>query len=265
MEGLRSADDAFQTALRLNPNLTIAHNLYTQLQVDQGRTLDAMKRLLDRAKQRRSDAELFAGLGHVCRYCGLMQAALRAQQEARRLDPLISTSINHTYFMLGDYQKALESSGGDFGYSLGLTLASVGRVEEAISTLRQREQIIWRLGKLYLTSLRALLEGNRQESLEACDELRKATFRDPEGVYYLARQLSYMGEETSALEMLSKSINNGFFCHHAMVRDPWLDALRANSEFTALLRKAHQLHREASAAFQDGGGASLLGIYSEGY
>ncbi len=265
MQGLRAADDAFQTALRLNPNLTLAHNLYTQLQVDQGRTLDAMKRLLDRANRRRSDAELFAGLGHVCRYCGLLQAALRAQQEARRLDPLISTSINHTYFMLGDYQKALESCGGDFGYALGLTLASLGRTEEAISTLRQREQIIWRLGRLYLTSLRALLEGNRQESLAACDELRKATFRDPEGIYYLARQLSYMGEETSALDTLSRAIDNGFFCHQAMVRDPWLDSLRAKSEFTGLLRKAHELHREASTAFLAGGGPALLGIHSEGY
>lgn len=34
----------------------MAHNLYTQLQVDQGRALDALKRLLDRARRRRSDA-----------------------------------------------------------------------------------------------------------------------------------------------------------------------------------------------------------------
>jgi tetratricopeptide (TPR) repeat protein len=66
LEGLRAADEAFQTALRLNPKLTLAHNLYTHVQVDQGRSLDAMKRLLDRAQGRRSDAELFAGLGHVC-------------------------------------------------------------------------------------------------------------------------------------------------------------------------------------------------------
>jgi serine/threonine protein kinase/tetratricopeptide (TPR) repeat protein len=265
LEGLSAADDAFQTALRLNPNLTLAHNLYTPLQVDQGRTLDALKRLLDRANQRRSDAELFAGLGHVCRYCGLLQAALRAQQEARRLDPMISTSINHTYFMQGDYQKALESSGEDFGYALGLTLASVGRVEEAVSKLRQREQIIWRLSKLYLTSLRALLEGNRKESLDACNELMKATFRDPEGVYYLARQLSYLGEETSALEMLTRAIDNGFFCHQAMVRDPWLDTLRGRTEFTELLNKAHRLQRQASTAFFAGGGAALLGMHSEAY
>ena len=264
-EGLRSADEAFQTALRLSPDFTMAHNIYTQLQVDQGRSLDALKRLLDRARRRRSDPELFAGLGHVCRYCGLLQAALRAQQEARRLDPLISTTINHTYFMLGEYQKALEFSGGDFGYAQGITLAMVGRTEEAIAKLRQREEIIWRLGKLYITSLRALLEGNPEESLKACDELRKATFRDPEGIYYLARQLSFLGEQDRALETLSRAINHGFFCYPAMVHDPWLDSIRTRSEFTALLRQANQLQREASAAFVAGGGDTLLGLRPDAY
>jgi serine/threonine protein kinase/tetratricopeptide (TPR) repeat protein len=264
-EGLRSADEAFQTALRLSPDLTMAHNIYTQLQVDQGRALDALKRLLDRARRRRSDPELFAGLGHVCRYCGLLQAALRAQHDARRLDPLISTTINHTYFMLGEYQKALESSGGDFGYALGLTLATVGRTEEAIAKLRQREEIIWRLGKLYLISLRALLEGNREESLQACDELRKATFRDPEGIYYLARQLSFLGEQDRALETLSRAINHGFFCYPAMVRDPWLDSIRTHPEFTALLRQANERQREAAGAFVAGGGDALLGIRADAF
>ncbi len=264
-EGLRSAEEAFQVALRLNPNSALTHNLYTHLQVDQGRTLDAMARLLGRARQRRADAELFAGLGHVCRYCGLLPAALAAHKEARRLDPLISTSVMHTYFMQGDYQRALDAAGGDYGYGMALSLVLLGRGEEAITALLQFEESTpWRLGKLYLTSLRALLEGNRAESLEASNELRKATFRDPEGMYYLARQLSYLAEQDAALEMLSRAIQNGFFCYPAMVRDPWLDALRTRPEFTALLREAHRLHREASATFLASGGDSLLGIGSEG-
>ena len=265
-EGLHSADEAFQTALRLNPNLTVAHNLYTQLQVDQGRALDAMKRLLNRAQQRRNDPELFAGLAHVCRYCGLLQPALAAHHEARRLDPQIPTTVNHTYFMLGDYQRALETGAGDFGYSLALAFASLGRVDEAITMLCEREQIKpWRLGKLYLTSLRALLEDKRAESLEASEELMKTTFRDPEGMYYQARQFSYLGQDAKALSMLSRAIDNGFYCYPAMIRDPWLDALRGRTEFTDLLRKAQELHREAQRAFLAAGGESLLGMQAESY
>ena len=265
-EGLRAADEAFQMALRLNPNLALAHNLYTNLQIDQGQSLDAMKRLLDRARQRRSDAELFAGLGHACRYCGLLQPALVAHQEARRLDPLISTSVMHTYFMLGDYQRALEASGTDYGYGTALALTALGRIEEALAILRQRELAKpWRLAKLLLTSLRSLLEGNREESLEASEEMRRATFRDPEGMYYLARQFSYLGRAEEALEMLSRAIDHGFFCYPAMVRDPWLDSLRARPDFTELLRKSQQLHREASASFFAARGDTLLSIRAEGY
>jgi hypothetical protein len=116
-----------------------------------------------------------------------------------------------------------------------------------------------------VTSLRALLEGNRQESLEASEELMRATFRDPEGMYYLARQLSYLGQEAKALDMLGRTIDNGFFCYPAMVRDPWLDGLRAHTEFTGLLRRSHQRHREAASAFLAAGGDSLLGIHSDAY
>ena len=260
LEGLHSADEAFQTALRLNPNLTLAHNLYTHVQVDQGRSLDALKRLLGRAQQRRSDAELFAGLGHVCRYCGLLRPALTAHQEARRLDPLIPTSVMHTYFLLGDYERALENSGSDYGYGLGMVLAVLGRTEEAVQALHQRETLKpWRLGRLYLTSLRALLEGRREESLRASEELMQATFRDPEGMFYLARQLAYLQAEEQALEMLTRAIDHGFLCHEAMGRDPWFDALRSRTEFVSLAKKAEQLSQEALSAYRAGGGGSLLG------
>jgi tetratricopeptide (TPR) repeat protein len=265
-EGLRGADEAFQTALRLNPNLTLAHNLYTHLQVEQGRALDALRRLLDRAKRRRNDAELFAGLAHVCRYCGLLQAALAAHHEARRLDPQIPTSVNHTYFMLGDYERVLDSSSGDFGYALALSLSALGRGEEAISALREKEEVMsGPLGKLYLTSLRTLLEGKREESLGASEKLMKAAFRDPEGIYYQARQVSYLGAEEQALEMLARSIHNGFFCYPAMVRDPWLDSLRGRPGFTSLLREAEERHREGVASFIKGGGDALLGVRAQAY
>jgi serine/threonine protein kinase/tetratricopeptide (TPR) repeat protein len=261
VEGLQAADEAFQAAFRKNPNLALAHNFYTQLQVDQGRPFEAMKRLLERAQRRRNDPELFAGLAHVCRYCGLLQPAVAAHLAARRLDPQIPTSVTHTYFMLGDYQRALDTCVGDFGYSVALTLAALGRTDEAIVLLREREAKTQpaRLAKLYFVSLRALLEGNREESLRAIEEFRKATFRDPEGLFYIARQSAYLGEQTTALELLSRAIERGFFCYPAMVRDPWLDNLRGTREFNEQMRKAQEQHREAVQSFLALGGEALLG------
>src|SRR5689334_10634666 len=105
----------------------------------------------------------------------------------------------HTYFLSGDYERSLEAGRDDYGYGLALALAMLGQTEQAIEFLKKLEPPqSWRLGKLYVDSLRALLEGNRAESLAASDELLAATLRDPEGWYYLARQLSYLSEPERA-------------------------------------------------------------------
>ena len=260
-QGWRTADEAFQKAFALNPELSMAHSFYTNLEVDLGRGLDALKRLLTRAQQRRSEAALFAGLAHVSRYCGLLRAALAAHQEARRLDPQIGTSISHTYFMLGDYERALEASAGDFGYAKGVCLSALGRFAEATTFLRGVEaESLPRFGRLYVTSLRALLEDEREESLRASEQLLKAKFRDPEGRYYMARQLAYLQENDAALDLLGRAIEHGFFCYPAMAMDSWLDPLRGTKRFAEMLRNARNKMREAEEIYASHGGASLLGI-----
>ena len=258
-EKMAEADAALRRALELNPDLPLAHNFYTHIQVEQDRALDAMKRLLRRAHTTRNDPELFAGLTHVCRYCGLLEASLAAHRQARRLDPHISTTVLNTYFEMGDYQAALEFRKHDYGYGTAASLAMLGRVGEAIAVLKETEQLSWRLGRLYLISLRALLEGDRNESLTASDELLTATFRDPEGWYLLARQLSYLNETDRALTALSRT--EGFFCYSALAGDPWLDSMRGYPAFKQILRKAEILHEEAVGVFQAEGGPALLGLF----
>ena len=76
---------AFRRAFELNPDLSLAHNLYTYAEVDDGRAKDAMVRLLERLRHRSSDPELYAGLVHACRYCGVLDASIAASAHARRL------------------------------------------------------------------------------------------------------------------------------------------------------------------------------------
>src|SRR5262249_28281990 len=100
-ESLGEAESAFRRALALNPELTLAHKLYAQLEVDLGRAHDAMVRLVERA-QEAVDPELFAGLVSACRYCGLLDASAAAHARALELEPKIATSVAHTWFLQGD-------------------------------------------------------------------------------------------------------------------------------------------------------------------
>ena len=161
---------------------------------------------------------------------------------------------------MGDYQSALESVDRDFGYFTSLRVAMFGRVEEAIAMLKEKEATVSeRIGQVFMSSLRALLEGNREVSLKASDELIIGGFQDPEGQYYLARQLAYLGDSGRATHVLKSTVDGGYFCYPQMASDPWLDPIRGDAGFKGILDKARVLHQEAIEVFRAEGGPPLLG------
>jgi non-specific serine/threonine protein kinase len=258
-EMLAEGRSAIERALELNPDLPLAHNLYTNIQVDQGHAMHAMRRLLKRLRSSKTDPELLAGLTHASRYCGLLQASLEAHRQAQRLDPNIHTTVTHTFFAMGDYQGALDAVGRDFGYFTSLRLAMLGRVEEAITVLKEKEaSVSERLAKVFMISLRALLEGNREASHKASDELMNGPFKDPEGEYYLARQLAFLNDGR-ATNVLKRAVDGGYFCYPQMASDPWLDPIRGDAEFKRILNRAQSMHQEALEVFKVEGGPRLLG------
>ena len=130
------AEEAFRRALELNPRLSVAHKFYANLEADIGQAQRALVRLLGEADRHGNDPELFAGLVHACRYCGLYEQSIAAHAEARRLDPNVPTSLEQTLLMTGDIDRLLAIepppivAGADDGIRvIGLGLA--GRRDEA--------------------------------------------------------------------------------------------------------------------------------------
>src|SRR5262249_41566790 len=113
-DGLVQAEAAFRRALGVNPDLTMAHKLLPQLEVDLGRAHDAMVRLTERA--RTADPELLAGLVSACRYCGLLDASVAAHGRALDLDPRIRTSVGHTWFLQADYERVSTARAAEYPY-----------------------------------------------------------------------------------------------------------------------------------------------------
>jgi non-specific serine/threonine protein kinase len=259
-ENLKRAEAAFTRALELNPDLSIAHNLYAHLEVDLGRARDAMLRLVERARQRSGDPELFAGLVHACRYCGLLDASAAAYEQAIRLDPKISTSVAHTFFMLGDYERVLTTDVEGTPYIRNVALGMIGREAEALANLKAMVGRVQTRLHDFLAGALALYEGDLEASADAMRRVVTSDFKDPEGLFYAARHLAYLGESDDALAALAKATAGGFHCYPALARDPWLDPVRAVSAFAHTLREVEARHREARSAFVAAGGDKVLGL-----
>jgi serine/threonine protein kinase/tetratricopeptide (TPR) repeat protein len=256
----QQAKDAFTRALELNPDLPLAHNLYTNLEVELGQAESAMLRLLSRAHQRTGDPELFAGLVQACRYCGLLDASVAAYEHARRLEPLARTSVAHSYFALGDYERAIAATHDEPLDTYAL--AALGRTSEAIARARELEEAsLPTLYRSYVRGLRCLFEGNRTEAAEAFAIVTgRSPVRDPCALYYLGRIMAYLGDSTRALDYLGRAVKGGFFCFPWMTRDPWVDSLRHLPAFRRLLDDCESRHRQALDAFVRAGGDRLLGL-----
>ena len=257
-----AAELAFTRALELNPDLPVAHSLYSYLEVELGRAEEAMVRLLGRIERQPGNADLFAALTHAARYCGLLDASIAAHERARRLDPQVRTSVLHTYFMVGDYERCLDESQWLTDPMIAVALMTLGRREEAIEAMKvEHERFAGNpIERHFISHLHAFVGGDRAAALRFLDVLWASGFRDGEGIYYCVRSLAYLGETDRALEAFERVIQYGFCCAPAFARDPWLDSLRGLPRFTGLVRTAEQRHRAAAAAFVQHGGARLLGL-----
>jgi DNA-binding winged helix-turn-helix (wHTH) protein/tetratricopeptide (TPR) repeat protein len=257
-ESLDRAEEAFRRALELNPDLSITHKLYAQLDVDRGRVRDAMARLIERAHT--ADPELLAGLVTTCRYCGLLDASTAAHKRALSLEPKIRTSVPHTWYFQRDYARVVTIKPIDFPYIVPLSMAESGRKADAIATLRELEQKIQTRVRELVSAARWMLEGDSAQSVAAVNRFLSPDFRDPEGLFYAARHLARLKEDSAALGLLERVVAGGFFCFPAIASDPWLDPLRKKAAFAKLLRQAETEHQHAATAFTQLGGDKVLGL-----
>ena len=253
---LKRADVAFRNAFEINPDLPLAHHLYTPLETDLGRSEEAMLRLVRRARQRRADPELYAGLVHACRYCGLLDASLAAHAQARRLDPQISTSVAQTHWVLGEFEKSINGFGQ--GFFSGLPYVSLGRQAEALAATEQASVVVRdATTREYQRILPLVLRGQHQECRALLDELAPRN-PDPESIFYIARTYARIGALDEAVAQFGRAVDSGYFCAPAFDRDEWLDPLRTHPDFVSALARAHLRHAGAVHKFRDAGGDRLL-------
>jgi serine/threonine protein kinase/tetratricopeptide (TPR) repeat protein len=260
------AEEAFRKALELNPRLTVAHKLYANLEADIGQGERAVVRLVREAARHGNDPELFAGLVHACRYCGLFEESIAADEEARRLDPNIVTSVEGTLLMTGDIDRivALMPDGAvpradDTIKVIALGLA--GRRDDARRALKDLGP--WPgIGAFqsWLDHLQAWLDRRVPEMLTTLVTISDLKIHeDPEAIFLQAWLLCDAGDYRNGLDHLERSVSRGYFVSPTLEQSHQFDALRDNPRFQSLLADAQAGRHRALTAFREAGGDRLLG------
>jgi serine/threonine protein kinase len=256
---LARAGTLLQQALDINSELAFAHSVFAQLETDRGEAQNAMERLLERLKRAPNSPEIYAGLVYACRFCGLLEASVAAHLQAHRFSSRVPTSVTQTHFVMGNYERCLETYHDDMGYIGALALFSMGRESDAAALVAERER--WRqtpLGLNYLQALRALIEGRRDECVRLTDLARKRFRLKGEELFYMSRHYAWAGDADKAANALARAVDTGYFNYPTLARDPWLHPLRGSGGIDDVLQRAAARHRAAQEIFTKAGGPQYL-------
>jgi TolB-like protein len=271
-QGYAVAEDALRRALGLSPALAQAHYYYAQLEADTGRTEEALSRLLRRLHVRQTEPEIYAGLVHVCRYCGLLDASVAAHESAVALDPGIRTSIGLTRLARFEYDAALQTAGGTIDDDLRVIIfIAMGRRDEALAIARQATPRISGSDNSVPMrhALRLFLEDRREEALAAlhvasgvdpANDRVWPRFPDGEDAMGIAHFYVRLGRTDLGLLGFRAGVDLGFFCVPCFERDATLDPLRQEPAFAEAMAIAQARYERAQQIFDDEGGANLLGV-----
>jgi serine/threonine protein kinase len=252
---------AIERALAINADLSVAHHLYAHVEVEEGHAREAMVRLLNQVRRAPLEPELFAGLVHACRYCGLLEASAAAYERAHRLDPAVVTSVAQTFLLMGEWKRAFDVDRSDPSIARPTALYQMGRIDEALALVRPlATKDLHPLLRTAINIMTAAFEAKWDDVISNVRTLLDAGFFDPEGYFHWAGALAMAGDREGALDLLERSVEGGFYPASAIVSYPNLDPIRTTSDFRHVVQRAEERYREAVDAFREADGPQLLGL-----
>ncbi len=244
------AIDYYHQALALMPDSHSALSSLAKIYAETGETAKAIELSRQLVTLNEYDAQAQFSLGYSYRYAGMIEQSIEHMKIAIDLDPTPrwSHTLSISYISIEQYQNAMEALevGADTPYSLGWK-ASIhlhqGEHEQALKYLdrviEMEPDSFWEYDS---QGFRAFITQDIEKGIAAAKKLEAADVNDSEATFYWATIYALLGDKQSALRMLNKAVDNGYFNYPLFQRETHLDSLRQDPEFQKLLEKVERKH-----------------------
>jgi TolB-like protein/DNA-binding winged helix-turn-helix (wHTH) protein len=256
-EQYRRSQSAYERALAIQPNLLDAQIFLANLLIDTGKVEQAVPLLRDALKTNGNYAAAHWELGYAYRFAGMLEESVAECERARQLAPFVkgNGAFLNSYLYLGEYQKFLDSLPADDS-SFTLFYRGFGEFHEKQfdQAAKDFDRAYQLDPNLYAGIGKALSDSIHQQAAQGLELLRglEKTVKergvgDPEATYKIAQAYAVLADKSSALRALRTSVESGFFSYPYIDRDPLLNDLHGEPEFSQTLNIAQQRHE----AFKD--------------
>lgn len=190
-------------------------------------------------------------------FTGMMDESIQEMEKAVAIDPKNQEfrSIILTYSRAGEYEKALGALKiyKEDSFTLGEhgeILYRQGRPEQAVEFF---DRIISLepegLMALWVTGIKAFIEGNIEAGLDAAQKFEQANIADAEAWYSFAGNYGLLGDIKGCVRALERAVDGGYFNYPNMLIDFYLDSVRDDPKFQRILEMAKVKHEAFKEKF----------------
>jgi len=246
------SENYFLKALSLNKDNIFALAHLAMIYVETARIEKAVELTRQILTINPGNAEAHFSLGYIYRYAGMINESVQEMEKAMAIDPenpgFRSIVLTHKY--AGEFEKALESTKlfksseyilgyqGEFLFRLGKEDQAVEYFNRCINMNPDGLQALW------VTCIKAYIEGNIDIGMEAARKFEKHNIVDAEAWYHFAGNYGLLGDRDGCVRALQRAVDGGFFNYPFMLKDLFLDSMREDAEFQKVLEEARKKHEE---------------------
>ncbi|HEY0405760.1 MAG TPA: winged helix-turn-helix domain-containing protein [Pyrinomonadaceae bacterium] len=260
-EFYRKARAAYEKALALNPEQIEARIFMANTLTDTNGVEQAVPMLRQALETNPNTALAHWELGYAYRFAGMLEESIAEGELARRIDPgvKLNSSAFNSYLYIGQYEKFLRSlppreDAAFIIFYRGLGNYYLKNRERAAADFERAYALDSSLFQAQIgKALSYSLGGQEAKGLALLRETERRVeeqgVSDAEGIYKVAQAYAALGDKASALRMLRRSIEGGFFCYPYFVNDALLENLRSEPEYAALMEQARRRHEEFKREF----------------